>query len=144
MTRLAPNRLHGSAAEELLALHLRGLGITGWVPEYRFDALRRFRWDFAWPDQMLAVEVQGGIWRRRGGAHTGTGAVRDCEKLSLGAILGWRVLVVTTDHVKSGAAALWIQQALARGSSLGGDREGAATIVSPETSAAPRGAQEAR
>ena len=142
--RTGPNRLHGSAAEELLALHLRGLGITGWVPEYRFDALRRFRWDFAWPSERIAVEVQGGIWRRRGGAHTGTGAVRDCEKLSLGAILGWRVLVVTTDQVRSGQAVGWIQAALAAGASVGHDRTRGQASGRPETSAAPRGAQEAR
>lgn len=63
---------------------------------------------------------------------------------SLGAILGWRVLVVTTDQVRSGQAVGWIQAALAPGASVGGDREGAATPVSPTTNAAHRGAQEAR
>lgn len=52
---------------------------------------RKFRWDFAWPDAKVALEVQGSIWTR--GAHgRGTGIMRDHEKFNLGCCLGWRLL----------------------------------------------------
>ena len=51
------------------------------------------------------------IWVR-GGHSTGTGITRDCEKLNLATLAGWRTLQVTKDHVKSGQALAWIQEAL--------------------------------
>src|SRR4051812_17088812 len=44
--------------------------------EYRFDespAKRGFLFDYCWPDERVALEVNGGIWRKGGGAHTGVG-----------------------------------------------------------------------
>ncbi len=64
---------------------------------------RRFRYDFAWPDRLLAVEVDGGVWMR--GKHArGGGIERDCEKSVLGWEAGWRVMRVTPDLVQSGRA----------------------------------------
>jgi very-short-patch-repair endonuclease len=74
---------------------------------------RRFRFDFAFVAQKLAVEVQGAVWTR--GRHTrGGGATSDAEKLSLAAVGGWRVIVATAEHVDSGQAVAWIEQALAQ------------------------------
>ena len=145
MTRLAPNRQHGSAAGELLMLQLRGLRVDGWVAEYRFHPTRRWRFDVAFPapEHRLAVEVDGGVWV--GGRHTrGVGATNDCEKFCAAAIDGWRVMRVTPAQVRSGQAVGWIQAALAADASVGHDRQGAATLASPETRAAHRGVQEAR
>ena len=84
---------------EIIA-HLRG-----WPPherEYRFCPSRRWRFDFAWPDRMIAVELEGGIWT--GGRHTrGSGFSRDLEKYNWAALLGWRVLRYTGDMLDSGA-----------------------------------------
>lgn len=64
--------------------------------EYRFAPPRLWRFDFAWVDERVAVEVDGGILR--GGRHTSSisGRLRDIEKLNTAASLGWRVLVATT------------------------------------------------
>lgn len=73
------------------ALKTAGLPIP--TPEFAFAEGRKFRWDYAWVPQKVALEQQGGIWVR--GAHgRGTGIVRDIEKFSLGAALGWRLLLV--------------------------------------------------
>ncbi len=49
------------------------------VAEYRFHPTRKWRMDWAWPDQRVALEIDGGVWVR--GAHgRGTGIVRDQEK----------------------------------------------------------------
>lgn len=63
----------------------------GFVPEYKFHPTRRWRFDFAKPDEKIAVECEGGVWT--GGRHTrGSGFVKDTEKYNQAAILGWRVL----------------------------------------------------
>jgi very-short-patch-repair endonuclease len=68
------------------------------VAEYRFTMLRRWRFDFAWPQQMVALEVEGGVWTR--GRHTrGSGFVKDMEKYNHAAADGWRVLRVTPQQL---------------------------------------------
>lgn len=94
-----------------LLLHLLAAKIRQPETEYRFHPTRMWRFDLCWPDQMLAVEVQGGVWSR--GRHTrGQGYTNDCEKLNEAQILGWRVLYVTADQVNNGQALDWIQKAL--------------------------------
>jgi len=62
------------------------------VFEYLFAKPERaFALDIAWVPEMFAIEVQGGIWRKGGGAHTGKGHLRDMEKLNLAQQLGWYV-----------------------------------------------------
>ena len=62
--------------------------------EVRFAPPRRFRFDFAFPEQRVAVELDGGTWTR--GRHvTGAGFEKDCEKMNLATALGWRVLRFT-------------------------------------------------
>ena len=71
--------------------------------EYRFLKKRRFRFDFAWPDRMIAMEVEGGVWS--GGRHTrGKGYSRDLEKYNLAMLHGWKVYRFTTQDVTSGTA----------------------------------------
>ena len=72
----------------------RACGLPEPVKEHRFHPTRKWRFDYAWPEQLLALESQGGTWRRGGGAHSGAGAIRDYEKFSEAAVLGWRVLMV--------------------------------------------------
>jgi very-short-patch-repair endonuclease len=70
-----------------------------------------WRFDFAWPQFMVAVEVEGGIWNN--GAHVrGKHVSSDCEKASEAAIAGWRVLRVTGDQIKAGLAIGWIERAI--------------------------------
>lgn len=90
---------------------LRGMQITGWESQYRFHEARRWRFDFAFPASMVALEIDGGIWS--GGRHTrGLGFSKDVEKLNEATLLGWRVLRATGDHVMSGKALQWVERAL--------------------------------
>ena len=62
--------------------------------EYQFIPNRRFRFDFAWPEEKVALECEGGIWIK--GRHTrGTGFQNDCHKYNLAVLFGWRVLRYT-------------------------------------------------
>ena len=65
--------------------------------EHRFDAARRWRFDYAWPSQRVAVEIDGGQWVRNGGRHNRDS---DREKLNQAAAQGWRVLRFSTQQVE--------------------------------------------
>lgn len=81
------------------------------VLEYRFHPKRQWRFDFAWPDQRVALESEGGAWS--GGRHTrGAGFAADCEKYSEAAILGWCVLRVLSDQLASADTAALVKRAL--------------------------------
>jgi len=71
-------------------------------PEYNFSPTRGWRFDYAWIDRKIAVEVEGGIWRRGGGAHSHPQNIeRDIEKYNAAAVLGWRVLRVVPEKMAS-------------------------------------------
>ena len=103
----------GSRSNEFgwrLLLHLRAAGIKTPLREFRFARPRRWRFDFCWPEERLAVEVEGGTWTA--GRHTrGAGMEADCE-LNAAVLLGWRVLRFTTDQVADGRALALIERFL--------------------------------
>ena len=104
-----------SALEDTLAAHIKLLGLPEPIREYVAIPGRRFRWDFAWPNFRLLLEVQGGTWGKGGkggaGAHSGgVAASRDCEKGNLATCAGWRTLSVTTDQIRKGQAVRFLQQ----------------------------------
>jgi very-short-patch-repair endonuclease len=65
------------------------------IAEYPFAKPRKFRFDYAFPEQRVAIELEGGSWS--GGRHTrGQGFEDDCTKYNLAVQLNWRVLRYTT------------------------------------------------
>lgn len=83
-----------SEPERQLAFLINAYRLPVALREYRFDKTRRWRFDFAWPEFWLAVEVEGGIWIR--GAHVrGRHYESDLEKYNAAALAGWTVLRVT-------------------------------------------------
>jgi len=103
-----------SALEDRLVWQLKTLGLPVPEREGRLIPGRRFRCDLYWPANRLVVEVDGGTFVQ--GRHSrGAGQAADAEKGNLLVLLGWRVLHVTTPHVRTGQAARWIEQALTGG-----------------------------
>lgn len=92
-----------SVGEETFAL---GCRIHNLHPEreYLFARPRMFRFDFAFPDRKLAVEIEGGTFFGKSRHGSGPGFERDCEKYNIAAKLGWRVLRYTTAMVERGEA----------------------------------------
>jgi hypothetical protein len=85
-------------------------GIPVPVPEYRFAPPRRWRFDWAWPDRILALEIDGGVWT--GGRHTrGAGFIRDQEKRNEAVLRGWAVLHCTPKDMTSGAVFVLLRRA---------------------------------
>ena len=63
----------------------------------RFEHMQDWRFDFADIKNRIAVEIDGGIWRGRSGAHTSpAGKIRDNQKGNAATILGWRLLRYST------------------------------------------------
>ena len=108
-----PNK---SAPEDLLAFQLKAAKIK-FKRQCKAIRGRKFSFDFycsrldedSFTD--VLVDVQGGVWIK-GGHTTGTGVTRDCEKYSLAAIEGYRVILCTPDQIKSGQVLQWIEKAL--------------------------------
>lgn len=87
------------------AAHLAQLcqdaGLPEPVAEFRFHPTRRWRFDYAWPDQQIAIEVEGGAWV--GGRHTrGGGYIADMDKYNQAQVSGWIVLRYTPAQMRAG------------------------------------------
>ncbi len=50
------------------------------ITEYKFHASRKWRLDIYLPDHMLGLEIDGGLFMRRGAHNTGKAIMRDIEK----------------------------------------------------------------
>lgn len=78
------------------------------VPEFRFAPPRKWRFDYCWPAQRLALEVDGGAWLAGGGGrhNRARGFLADMVKLNRAACLGYRVLRCTPRQFAAGALVL--------------------------------------
>jgi very-short-patch-repair endonuclease len=79
MTRSAPESLlfHALVAKE---------GIATPDVEHRFHPQRKWKFDFAWPEIKVAIEVEG-----RGRHQRPGGFVKDCEKYNTAESMGWHI-----------------------------------------------------
>ena len=99
-----------SDLEDTFAFQLDALGID-YVRQYRAIKGRKFAWDFAFPDERILVEINGGTYTV--GAHsTGKGIARDYEKSNLAQLQGWRCLAFDGKAVRSGVAVEMVRRAL--------------------------------
>ena len=100
-----------SDLEKTLLFHIKAAGLPEPEQEYHFHPTRKWRFDFAYPDKMIGIEVEGGVWTQ--GRHTrGGGFTGDCEKYNEAALLGWVVLRFPNTMIQSGEALKTIEQAL--------------------------------
>lgn len=98
-------------AQQVTTLHdkvlIQLVGLPDPATELLFHPKRKWRFDYAWEEQKLALEIHGGI--HSGGRHTrGRGFVEDRAKMNEAVLLGWTVLEVTPEHIKSGQLRAWL------------------------------------
>lgn len=66
---------------------------------YRFHPVRKWQFDFAFPEKMVAVEMEGGVFTK--GGHTrGKHYTEDCDKYNEAQAMGWRVMRYTIKHLE--------------------------------------------
>lgn len=95
-------------------------GIPKYETEFKFHPERKWRFDYAWFDEVaelecflpkVALEVEGGVWT--GGRHTsGSGFVKDMEKYNAAAMAGWRIIRCQPKDLLTHATAQMILKAL--------------------------------
>ena len=103
-----------SKPEKSLESHLLLADLDGFTQEYKFHPDRKWRFDFAYIDAKIAIEVEGILYGSVGRHQRAVGFSKDCEKYNEAAIHGWMVIRVTPAQIESGQALRWIQRALER------------------------------
>lgn len=71
--------------------------------EYVFHPIRRWRFDYAWPEKKVAVEIEGAVFIPGKGHSSGSGISKDIEKYNAATLLGWRVMRYTTTMLRKNA-----------------------------------------
>jgi len=89
--------------DRILFMFLKALNLPYPQPEYKFHPYRRWRFDYAWIDRKVALEIEGGVWTQ-GRHNRAKGFIGDMEKYNAAMILGWKVLRVLPTQVVSGEA----------------------------------------
>lgn len=96
-------------AYDAFLLLLKAHGLPAPQTEFVFAPPRKFRADYCWPEAMVIVERQGGLFMKRAksggrGAHAlPTNILRDYEKSNLAQLAGWTYLQYTPRELESGA-----------------------------------------
>lgn len=107
---------HGTRTqhEDRLIEQIKLYGLQTPEREFRFHTERRWRFDFAYPEKKVALEVEGGVWS--GGRHTrGYGFEEDCHKYNAAALHGWRVFRFTPKMIADLTAIKTVEWVLAHG-----------------------------
>ena len=68
--------------------------IPSYCKEHQFDLQRKFRFDYAIPELMLAIEYEG-LMSDKSGHTTVEGYTKDCRKYNLATSQGWKILRYT-------------------------------------------------
>ncbi len=92
-----------STLEKQFTSQLLAARIPAPEKEFLFSDERAWRFDFAWPSVLLAVEIHGGGWVR-GRHHREKGMSEDSRKHTEATLAGWTVASFTSEMVKNGEA----------------------------------------
>jgi very-short-patch-repair endonuclease len=90
-----------SIGEETFAQHCQAYGLKP-EREFKFCEGRKWAFDFAFPEEMVAIEIEGGTAFGKSRHSRGEGFENDCRKYNAATDLGWRVLRFTTAMVQKG------------------------------------------
>jgi hypothetical protein len=69
----------------------------GWVTELKFHPKRKWRFDWANKELMVAIEYEGGVFGVSRHTHS-VGFTKDCSKYNSAQLLGWKVLRYTVSN----------------------------------------------
>ncbi len=104
-----PADLPKSQLQAVLENRIHRAGLTGFSREYRFAKPRLWRFDIAFVEQRVAIEIEGGGWVN--GRHVrGSGFARDLIKYGEAAARGWIVLRVDGAMIESNQAVDYLKR----------------------------------
>lgn len=93
-----------SRLEEDFAAELKLYGLPTPVRQFKFHPMRKWPFDFAWPDRKIALEIHGGIFipkdKPQGGHNRGAYMEESFEKQNEAIKLGWKVFVFGPSQVR--------------------------------------------
>lgn len=97
-------------------------GVERPTVEYRFHPERRWRFDFCWIGDSVALEIEGGVFgytdplrgQQAKGAHSSAeGILRDIDKYNAAQLAGWMVLRVVPGELFTQVTAEMVKAAIA-------------------------------
>ena len=68
------------------------------IKEYRFHPTRKWRFDYAFVEHKIAIEVDGGVWIN-GRHNRASGYLKDLDKFNTATAMGWVVLKFTPEQL---------------------------------------------
>ena len=77
---------------------LKQQGLPDPEAEHKFLDNRRFKFDYAYPEVKLAIEVEGGVWIK-GRHNRASGYIKDMEKYNLANENLWHILRYTPQQL---------------------------------------------
>lgn len=80
--------------EDRIAIAMRTAGYV-FLREFKFHPKRKWRFDFAFPNQKVAIEFEGGVFLPKARHTSSIGYSGDVEKYREAVLLGWKVLRYT-------------------------------------------------
>lgn len=90
-----------SHLEETLVLQMKRENLPPAVRGHRFHPVRKWEFDFCYPEHKIAFEVEGGIWIS-GRHNRASGFIKDIEKYNAAGLLGWRVFKLHGEMIVKG------------------------------------------
>lgn len=85
-------------SEQIARAFYKEEGLPDPVFEHTFHPTRKWRFDIAWPEFKIALEIEGGVFK--GGGHTSIkGFLKDIEKYNEAQMLGWHVMRCIPDEM---------------------------------------------
>ncbi|CAN5372631.1 hypothetical protein BH09CHL1_BH09CHL1_35230 [soil metagenome] len=98
--------------------------------EYRFHPTWKFRFDWAFPDLMIAFEYDGLMRYGQNQGHASIGGIlSDHEKLNEAQALGWKVFHINAKFIRNGSAFTLADQVLTQ--NVAPDRSETACVSQP-------------
>lgn len=103
-----------SQLEDTFEFQLKALKLLDYKREFIFHPTRKWRFDFCFVANKLAIELHGAIYTQ--GRHArGAGIEGDMVKINAAQELGYDVLCFSAGMVKSGEAAAQVERMLKAG-----------------------------
>lgn len=107
---------HTKILEARFLRDIRALKFPQPQTEFKFYPTRQWRFDVAWPEFKLAVEINGFGGQTKdessttGRHHTYFGSHNDYEKYNEAMLLGWTVLLLSPKMVKEGTGIRFLER----------------------------------